>query len=200
MRRHASTPCVTVPNPPPTSRERAEREHHHLPLRRAWPRSSSRASTSWPTPGTASRRWPGSTRPPWELVAVDNGSADGTADYLTGVRDAAPFPVTVVTNAREPRFPGRLQPGAAPPAATTSSCSTTSGGHRRLARPARRPGRLRPEDRHDRADVQLRLAAPAGRARPVRRPRRHAPVRRPVAGGAPGTMAHRPRSSRGSAC
>lgn len=39
------------------------------------------------------------TRGPWELIAVDNGSTDGTAAYLAGVRDVAPFPVTIVSNA-----------------------------------------------------------------------------------------------------
>ena len=38
------------------------------------------------------------TRSPWELIAVDNGSRDGTAEYLRGVRDASPHRVEVITN------------------------------------------------------------------------------------------------------
>jgi GT2 family glycosyltransferase len=38
------------------------------------------------------------TRPPWELVVVDNGSTDGTAAYLQGVQDVAPVPVQIITN------------------------------------------------------------------------------------------------------
>ena len=32
------------------------------------------------------------TRPAWELIVIDNGSADGTAAYLAGVRDMASVP------------------------------------------------------------------------------------------------------------
>jgi GT2 family glycosyltransferase len=38
------------------------------------------------------------TRAPWELITVDNGSTDATPDYLAGVADAAPFPVTNLRN------------------------------------------------------------------------------------------------------
>ena len=38
------------------------------------------------------------TRPPWELIVADDGSNDVTLAYLDGVRDAASFPVTVITN------------------------------------------------------------------------------------------------------
>jgi O-antigen biosynthesis protein len=39
------------------------------------------------------------TRAPWESIFIDNGSADGTKDYLAGVQDAAAVPVTVIANA-----------------------------------------------------------------------------------------------------
>jgi GT2 family glycosyltransferase len=51
------------------------------------------------------------TRPPWELVAVDNGSTDGTAAYLQGVHDAAPFPVTVLTDPENRGFPAACNQG-----------------------------------------------------------------------------------------
>ncbi len=51
------------------------------------------------------------TRPPWELVAVDNGSADGTAAYLAGVADAGAFPVVVVTNPENRGFPAACNQG-----------------------------------------------------------------------------------------
>ena len=51
------------------------------------------------------------TRPPWELVAVDNGSTDGTAAYLAGVRDAAPFRVEVLANPENRGFPAACNQG-----------------------------------------------------------------------------------------
>ena len=45
------------------------------------------------------------TRRLWELIVVDNGSTDGTATYLQGVHDAAPFPVTSITNPENRGFP-----------------------------------------------------------------------------------------------
>jgi GT2 family glycosyltransferase len=53
------------------------------------------------------------TRLPWELIAVDNGSTDGTADYLRGVRDAAPCRVEVVTNPANRGFPAACNQGLA---------------------------------------------------------------------------------------
>lgn len=51
------------------------------------------------------------TRSPWELILVDNGSADATAAYLDGVRDTAPFPVTVITNPTNRGFPAACNQG-----------------------------------------------------------------------------------------
>ncbi len=51
------------------------------------------------------------TRPPWELIVIDNGSTDGTGIYLTGVQDVAPVPVTVVSNAQNLGFPAAINQG-----------------------------------------------------------------------------------------
>ena len=51
------------------------------------------------------------TRPPWELIVIDNGSTDGTAAYLGGVQDAAAVPVTVITNAMNRGFPAAINQG-----------------------------------------------------------------------------------------
>ena len=50
-------------------------------------------------------------RRPWELVVVDNGSTDGTADYLAGVSDMASVPVTVIKNATNRGFPAAINQG-----------------------------------------------------------------------------------------
>src|ERR1700738_519235 len=52
-------------------------------------------------------------RSPWELIAVDNGSHDGTADYLAGVRDASPHRVEIVTNPENRGFPAACNQGLA---------------------------------------------------------------------------------------
>ena len=51
------------------------------------------------------------TRAPWELIVVDNGSTDGTADYLAGVQDASPIPITVVTNPTNRGYPTAVNQG-----------------------------------------------------------------------------------------
>lgn len=51
------------------------------------------------------------TRSPWELVAIDNGSTDGTAAYLAGIQDAAPFPVMVIANSENRGFPAACNQG-----------------------------------------------------------------------------------------
>ena len=51
------------------------------------------------------------TKPAWELIVIDNGSNDGTAAYLAGVRDMANAPVTVVTNTTNVGFPAAVNQG-----------------------------------------------------------------------------------------
>jgi len=51
------------------------------------------------------------TRSPWGLIVVSNGSTDGTSDYLAGVQDASPVPVTVVTNSTNLGFPAAINQG-----------------------------------------------------------------------------------------
>ena len=51
------------------------------------------------------------TRPPWELIVIDNGSTDGTALYLGGVQDAAAVPVTVIANGENRGFPAAVNQG-----------------------------------------------------------------------------------------
>ena len=50
-------------------------------------------------------------RPNWELIVVNNGSTDGTGDYLAGVQDASPVPVTVIANATNRGFPTAINQG-----------------------------------------------------------------------------------------
>ena len=45
------------------------------------------------------------TTAPWELVIVDDGSRDGTADYLNALQDADPKRVAVVTHTASQGFP-----------------------------------------------------------------------------------------------
>ena len=51
------------------------------------------------------------TRNKWELIVIDNGSRDGTAEYLANIRDAAPMPVTVITNTSNQGFPAAINQG-----------------------------------------------------------------------------------------
>ena len=51
------------------------------------------------------------TRPPWELIVIDNGSTDGSGLYLAGVQDVAPMRVTVVSNAQNLGFPAAVNQG-----------------------------------------------------------------------------------------
>jgi GT2 family glycosyltransferase len=51
------------------------------------------------------------TRRAWELVVIDNGSSDGTGDYLAGVSDMASVPVTVIANETNRGFPAAINQG-----------------------------------------------------------------------------------------
>jgi glycosyltransferase involved in cell wall biosynthesis len=51
------------------------------------------------------------TRRPWELIIIDNGSTDGTKDYVAGVQDMSPAPVTVIANAQNLGFPAAINQG-----------------------------------------------------------------------------------------
>ena len=51
------------------------------------------------------------TRPPWELIVVDNGSTDDTPAYLGGVQDASAVPVTIIRNTLNRGFPAAINQG-----------------------------------------------------------------------------------------
>ena len=53
------------------------------------------------------------TRRPWELIAINDGSSDATTAYLAGVRDAAPFPVTIISSAEDRGFVAACNQGLA---------------------------------------------------------------------------------------
>jgi GT2 family glycosyltransferase len=51
------------------------------------------------------------TGPHWELIVIDNGSTDGTAAYLGGLRDTSPVPLTLIANRRNRGFPAAINQG-----------------------------------------------------------------------------------------
>lgn len=53
------------------------------------------------------------SRPPVEVIGVDAGSLDGTAEYWDGVRAAAPIPVAVVRAAAEADLTAAIRAGLA---------------------------------------------------------------------------------------
>jgi glycosyltransferase involved in cell wall biosynthesis len=51
------------------------------------------------------------THSPLELIVVSNGSTDGTGDYMAGLQDASPVPVTVIANSIDRGFPAAINQG-----------------------------------------------------------------------------------------
>jgi glycosyltransferase involved in cell wall biosynthesis len=51
------------------------------------------------------------TRPPWELIVIDNGSTDGTGEYLAGVQDASAVLVISIRNPQNLGFPAAVNQG-----------------------------------------------------------------------------------------
>ena len=51
------------------------------------------------------------TTAPWEMIVVDDGSTDGTADYAIGLADASPMPVRVLRHSKPRGFPAACNAG-----------------------------------------------------------------------------------------